>query len=133
MAEKLNEGIRIGGAALTIHAIRPLGDARGTVIDLTVAGDDQPVAWGAGRLGMVARPGTRQPPPGARGHIVFFDAKGKTCAAQDVGFDALGFPSRATIQIDAVEGVGPPVQARFFAMTWATIDVEFLLRNIPMP
>ncbi len=132
IAEKFGVGVRHEDCIVTIHSVRPSPDGRASLVDLSVTGGDESVAWAPGRPVIGPRRGV-QGPPSARGHMIFFDAKGKICGALDVGLDAIGYPSRTSIPIEASDGTGPPVEAQFFAMTWATADIDFTIRNIPMP
>ncbi|MDB5351707.1 MAG: hypothetical protein JWN86_2954 [Planctomycetota bacterium] len=122
------------GISIQLHQIRQAQDGRETSVELTL---NMP-----GGLGM--NPGMHnlsdprsvlRPPPSARGQIDFLDTKGRLCQTIDLGLVGMGYASsgRTSLTIQPPEGVGPPVEARYFAATWASILVPFEFHNIPMP
>lgn len=123
-----------GSSSVLVHAVRTAADGRETTIEFTL----DTAGGGAGSQPILnpldPRSGLR-PPPAARGQVEFFDAKGQLCHTVDLATTGMGFGSggRTTVMIQPPPGTGPPTSARYYAATWAAVDVSFDFRDVPMP
>ena len=120
-------------SSVLVHTVRTAPDGRETTIEFTL----DPLGGGTGQPifnPLDPRSGLR-PPPVARGQVEFFDAKGQLCHTVDLATVGMGFGSggRTTIMIQPPPGTGPPTSARYYAATWAAVDVNFDFRDVPMP
>ena len=123
-----------GSSSVLVHSVRTAPDGRETTVEFTL----DTAGGGAGSQPIFnpldPRSGLR-PPPTARGQVEFFDAKGQLCHTVDLATTGMGFGSggRTTVMIQPPPGTGPPTSARYYAATWAAVDVTFDFRDVPMP
>ena len=130
-----------GLSTLTVNSILPTGvgnpgnvpaPRKGTRINMTLRAPylapPRPPSWPS------LVPMQLQPVPGASPLVEVRNAEGRLLAAslipydprQDDGVD-LGITAMST------EGLGPPATLHYFAPTWATVEIPFVIENIPMP
>lgn len=124
----------IGEATLTLHEARPGANPREIVVQFSVTGPNSAGGYLPTQGMFDPRSGLR-PPPSARGQVEFYDDRGRLCQVFDLGQNALGYTagSRTTLTVQPPEGVGRPVEARYYAATWASVEVPFEFRDVPMP
>lgn len=120
--------------SVAIHGVRFGPDGRQTTIDLSLS---QPMGVGAfqpihNRSDLRA---SLRPPPSARGQFEFYDAAGRLCHVVDLGGLNMGYNpgGRTSLSFQTPDGVGPPTEARYFGATWASVEVPFAFRDVPMP
>src|SRR4029079_1538376 len=122
-----------GSVSVVVQGVRPGNDGREVGVDL---GCDRGGPGGAAPMynPVDPRAGLRSP-PAAWGQVEFYDAQGRLCQAVDLANSGLGMgmANPLRLQIQPPEGVGPPTEARYFPATWATVEVPFLFRDVPMP
>lgn len=123
-----------GSSSMLVHTVRVAPDGRETTVEFML----DPTGGGAGSQPtfnpLDPRSGLR-PPPAARGQVEFFDAKGQLCQTVDLATVVMGYGAggRTTLVVQPPPGTGPPTLARYYAATWATVDVAFDFRDVPMP
>jgi hypothetical protein len=120
-------------ATLVIHEIRQDDDPRkGMRVDLTLD-----VFGGVGRWPWESGSPSSYPgpprPPSAQPQLVFGDAKGRVCGAFPLASYGTGNGTRTTLHLAPTDEAGPPAEVRYHALRWATVDVPFEFRDIPMP
>ncbi len=120
---------RQGDVSLTVHDVRPVAEAANVrIVDLSLVRPEaqvQPAGFVAGYRAAIA------PPAASQGWFEFVDEAGTTVArlpAQPIfGDDG----QRRSLRV--VEPQGRAVAVRYVAPAWATLDVPFEFRDLPMP
>jgi hypothetical protein len=131
LADDLGRPFRDDDVTLVVHEARTEPNTKATIVELTMTGDGPGRADRLGsnvdnRLGL----GT---PTAALNQVEFLDAQGRVCQAHQNGMSVATEGVRRIFRINAVDGVGPPVQVRYHGMVWATLDVPFAFHDLPMP
>jgi hypothetical protein len=115
--------------AVTVTEIRPLGNSRQTVIEMTI----RPLSGTSGTPGLGQPDFVVQRPDAIGQTIEVSDGQGRLMPWYQTSFDTETAHLSLTATPQALDGQATPTELRLFGMARAATEIEFEFNDLPLP